>query len=112
MLRTITGNLEGAKNWPADPRILANTLRQLAPGLLKIGIDVRFHKSRDRDHKRLITITAGRPDAAIKEEAISSSAASDKPGSEHKEAHSHAGSNEHAGAIPPAAPDKATTGAP
>ena len=27
LLRAITGNLGGAKNWPADPRILANTLR-------------------------------------------------------------------------------------
>ena len=61
-LRAITGNLEGAKNWPADPRALANMLRQLAPSLLKIGIDVRFHKSRDRDRKRLITTTASRPD--------------------------------------------------
>ena len=41
-LRAITGNLEGAKNWPADPRILANTLRQLAPSLMKIGIDVQI----------------------------------------------------------------------
>ena len=39
--------------------------------LMKIGIDVRFHKSRDRDRKRLITITVSRrPDAATKEEAI------------------------------------------
>lgn len=61
MLRAITRSLDGAKNWPTDPRILANTLRQLAPSLLKIGIDVSFHKSRDRDRKRLITITASRP---------------------------------------------------
>src|ERR1700724_897303 len=45
MLRAITRSLDGAKNWPTDPRILANTLRQLAPSLLKIGIDVSFHKS-------------------------------------------------------------------
>ena len=80
LLRAITGNLEGAKNWPADPRILANTLRQLAPSLLKIGIDVRFHRARDRDRKRLITITASRPDAAINEEAISASTASAETG--------------------------------
>ena len=30
LLRAITGNLGGAKNWPADPRILANTLRNCA----------------------------------------------------------------------------------
>jgi hypothetical protein len=80
MLRAITGNLGVAKYWPADPRILANTLRQVAPSLLKIGIEVRFHKSRDRDRKRLIAITASGPvDAAIKDEAILSSAASEKP---------------------------------
>ena len=76
LLRATTGNLVGGKNWPADPRILANTLRQLASSLLKIGIEVRFHKSRDRDHKRLITITASLPDAGINEASVSASAAS------------------------------------
>ena len=77
-LLAITGNPVGAKNWPADPRILANTLRQLAPSLMKVGIDAKFHKSRDRDRKRLITITASTPETAIREEAISPSAASEK----------------------------------
>ena len=79
LLRAMTGNLAAAKNWPADPRILANILRQLAPSLIKIGIDVRFHKSRDRDHKRLITITASRPDGGINEAPVSASAASARP---------------------------------
>ena len=44
------------------------------------------HRSQDdRDRKRLITITASRPDTAIKEEAISASAASEKPASGHEE---------------------------
>jgi hypothetical protein len=90
-LRVISGNLGGAKNWPADPRILANTLRQLAPSLLKLGIDVRFRRARDRDRKRLITITASRPGATINEAAISASEASAKPASGYKEAPNHAG---------------------
>ena len=113
ILRAITGNLEGARNWPAEPRILANTLRQLAPSLMKIGIDVRFHKSRDRDRKRLITITASRrPDAAIKEEAISPSAASAKPASEHNESHNGAGGDDHASAIPSTTPNPPTMSEP
>jgi hypothetical protein len=87
MLRAVTGHLERAKNWPADPRILANTLRQLAPSLMKVGIDVRFHKSRDRDHKRLITITASLPDGGINEASVS---ASEKPASGQEEGHSDA----------------------
>ena len=113
ILRAMTGNLEGARNWPAEPRILANTLRQLAPSLMKIGIDVRFHKSRDRDRKRLITITASRrPDAAIKEEAISPSAASAKPASEHNESHNGAGGHDHASAIPSPTPSPPTMSEP
>ena len=61
LLRAITGTLGGSKNWPADPRTLANTLRQLAPSLLKVGVDVKFHRARDRDRKRLITITVKLP---------------------------------------------------
>ena len=113
ILRAITGNLEGARNWPAEPRILANTLRQLAPSLMKIGIDVRFHKSPDRDRKRLITITASRrPDAAIKEEAISPSAASTKPAPGHHESHNGAGGDQHATAISSTTPNQPTVSEP
>ena len=72
-------------------------LRQLAPSLLKIGIDVRFHKSRDRDRKRLITITASRPDE-IDAEAVSASAASEKPASGHEEGHNDVSSDDGTGA--------------
>ena len=72
---------------------------------IKMGIDVRFHKSRDRDRKRLIPITASRrPDAAIKEEAISPSAASAKPASGHNESHNGAGGHDDASAIPSTRP--------
>ena len=113
ILRAITGNLAGSMNWPAEPRILANTLRQLAPSLMKIGIDVRFHKSPDRDRKRLITIAASRrPDAAIKEEAISPSAASTKPAPGHYESHNGAGGDQHATAISSTAPNQPTISEP
>ena len=100
LLRAITGNLVGGKNWPADPRILANTLRQLAPSLLKIGIDVRFHKSRDRDRKRLITITASRPDAGINEAPLSASATSARPAPAKDESRNNVGSDDSANASP------------
>ena len=74
VLRAITGNLEGTKGWPSSAQILAKTLRELAPALLKVGIDVKFHWSHDRHHRRLITITAGTHDAASKEEPVSASA--------------------------------------
>ena len=115
MLRAVTGHLEGAKNWPADPRILANTLRQLAPSLLKIGIDVRFHKSRDHDRKRLITVTANRPGAGINEAPVSASAASappEKTESGQKEGHNDAGRDDHACAISSTAPSPPTMSKP
>jgi hypothetical protein len=101
LLRAITGNLGGAKNWPADPRILANTLRELAPSLQKIGVDVRFRRARDRDRKRLITITASCPDAAINEEAFSASAASEKPASGQEEGRNDAEHDDQASASEP-----------
>jgi hypothetical protein len=106
LLRAITGNLLGGKNWPADPRILANTLRQLEPSLLRIGIDVRFHKSRDRDHKRLITITASPPDAGINEASVSASASSARPAPGQDESRNHVGSVDSASAGLGAAPDQ------
>jgi ABC-type uncharacterized transport system substrate-binding protein len=113
ILRAVTGNLEGAKNWPADPRILANTLRQLAPSLMKIGIDVKFHKSRDHDRKRLITITASNYDAANKEDAILASAASatEKQPSEHREDHTDSSGDNQTSGIPNTPPDPPTTSA-
>ena len=99
-LRAITGNLGGAKNWPTDPRTLANTLRQQAPSLLKVGIEVRFHRARDRDRKRLITITASTPETAIKEEANSPSAASTIQAPGRLGLANDAGSDDHASAFP------------
>lgn len=107
ILRAITGNLEGAKNWPADPRILAIKLRQLAPALIKVGIDVRFDRAHDRGRKRLITIMASSPDTATKEDSNSASAASEQPAWGHKESHDDAGSDDDAGAI-----SRTTTGPP
>ena len=101
LLRAITGNLVGGKNWPTDPRILANTLRQLAPSLLKIGIEVIFHKSRDHDRKRLITITASRPDAGINDAPVSASAASEKPASGQEEGRNDADEDAQASPIEP-----------
>ena len=105
-LRAITGHLAGGKNWPADPRILANTLRQLAPSLMKVGIDVKFHKSRDRDRKRLITITASLPDAGINEASVSASASSARPAPGKDESRNHVGSVDSASAGLGAAPDQ------
>lgn len=110
ILQALTGHLEGAKNWPADPRILANRLRALAPSLMKTGIDVRFHKSRDHDRKRLITITTISPDAAIEEDALLASAASEKP-SGHKEAHTDAGGDNGASAITNTTPNQSPASA-
>jgi hypothetical protein len=105
-LRAITGHLAGGKNWPADPRILANTLRQLAPSLMKVGIDVKFHKSRDRDRKRLITITASLPDAGINEASVSASASPARPAPGKDESRNHVGSVDSASASLGAAPDQ------
>ena len=88
---------------------LADEVQGRQAALMKIGIDVRFHKSRDRDRKRLITITVSRrPDAATKEEAISPSAASAKPASGHNENHNGAGGDDHASAIPSTTPNPPT----
>ena len=64
LLRAISGHVEDAKNWPAEPRLLANRLRDLAPSLLKIGIAVTFHRSGDRNRTRLISISANGPVSA------------------------------------------------
>lgn len=109
VLRAITGHLEGAKNWPADPRILANKLRQLAPALMKVGIDVRFDRAHDRGRKRLITITASSPDTAAKEDAISASTASEQPAWGRKDGHNDSGSDD-ASAIAGTTTDPLTAG--
>jgi len=58
LLRARTKNISGANGWPAEPRILANRLRSLAPSLSKIGISVTFGRSKDdRNRTRLITIS-------------------------------------------------------
>ncbi len=75
----------------------ADEVRGRQAALMKIGIDVRFHRARDHDRIRLIAITASRrPDAAIKEEATSPSAASAKPASGHNENHNGVGGDDHA----------------
>ncbi len=56
MLRVLTGNLENAKSWPAEPRILSTRLRSLAPSLCKLGIMVTFDKI-GHDRKRVITLS-------------------------------------------------------
>jgi hypothetical protein len=68
---------------------------------MKIGIDVRFHRSRDRARTRLITISVNRPKAAGDDlspgtATIPASAASEKPISEHQEGHNDAGGEDHA----------------
>jgi hypothetical protein len=75
---------------------------------MKIGIDVRFHKSRDRDRKRLITITANSTDMATREDAISASTASEQPAWRHNEGHNDAGGDDDASAIPSTTTDPPT----
>jgi hypothetical protein len=43
--------------WPTDPGALGSELRRAAPSLLELGVRVEFSKSRDRDKRRIITIT-------------------------------------------------------
>ena len=62
---------------------------------------MRFHRARDRDRKRLITITASCPDAAINEEAFSASAASEKPASGQEEGRNDAEHDDQASASEP-----------
>jgi hypothetical protein len=63
ILRATTNNIEGAKGWPAAPRILAARLNGLASSLGKTGITVTF-KREGHDRKRVITLSssADRPD--------------------------------------------------
>lgn len=57
-LRAITGNVDATpQGWPADPARVATRLRQLAPSLNKVGIEVTFTKS-GHSRTRLITISA------------------------------------------------------
>lgn len=57
-LRAMTGILDVTpQGWPSDPSRLATRLRQLAPSLTKVGIEVDFTKS-GHNRTRLITITA------------------------------------------------------
>jgi hypothetical protein len=44
------------RGWPANGRILSNTLRRLAPNLRNCGIEVTFSRSPDRRRLRLITL--------------------------------------------------------
>jgi hypothetical protein len=73
-LRAMTGILDVTpQGWPSDPSRLATRLRQLAPSLTKVGIEVNFTKS---GHKRtrLITITARarEPEAPTSDEVLAS----------------------------------------
>ena len=101
VLRVISGNLEEAKNWPAEPRLLANRLRDLAPSLSKVGIAVTSHRSPDRDRRRLITISANHPgpagdDLSPETATIPASTASEEPVSGQKQGHNGAGGEDHA----------------
>ncbi len=56
-LRAITCNVESTHAWPSDPARLASRLRQLAPSLSKISVEVSFTRS-GHNRTRLITISA------------------------------------------------------
>jgi hypothetical protein len=70
-LRALTGNLDFTEAWPSDSARLAVRLRQLAPSLNKVGIEVDFTKS-GHNRTRLITITArtGGPEAPTSDEVL------------------------------------------
>ena len=75
-------------------------MRALAPSLSKIGIAVTSHRSRDRDRRRLITISANHPEAgddlSPETATISASTASEEPVSGQKEGDNGAGGEDHA----------------
>jgi hypothetical protein len=66
LLRAVTGTLEDVKGLPAEPRILSNRLRCLAPSLSKVGIMLTFDKV-GHDRKRVITLARNqdRPDPPV-----------------------------------------------
>jgi hypothetical protein len=70
-LRALTGNLDFTETWPSDSARLATRLRQLAPSLNKVGIEVSFIRS-GHNRTRLITITArtGGPEAPTSDEVL------------------------------------------
>jgi hypothetical protein len=61
ILRAVTGNLENANGWPAEPRILSARLRSLAPSLNKVDVTVTFDKV-GHNRTRIITISGRSPD--------------------------------------------------
>ena len=66
-LRALTGNLDTTpQGWPADPARLGTRLRELAPSLNKVGVEVNFTKD-GHSRTRLITVSArtGWPDEPI-----------------------------------------------
>jgi hypothetical protein len=69
-LRVLTGNVDSSKAWPPDSPRLATRLRQLAPSLNKLGVDVSFSRS-GHDRTRLITITTrtAKPDVQMSDKA-------------------------------------------
>lgn len=48
------------RNWPRIPNFFTNTLRRLAPNLRSVGIRVSFHRTTDRDRRRLVSIATVR----------------------------------------------------
>jgi hypothetical protein len=71
-LRALTGIIDFTpQGWPSDPPRLATRLRQLAPSLTKVGIEVDFTKS-GHNRTRLITITARarEPEASTSDEVL------------------------------------------
>ena len=71
-LRAMTGILDFTpQGWPSDPPRMATRLRQLAPSLTKVGIEVSFTKC-GHNRTRLITISARTrgPEAPTSDEVL------------------------------------------
>ncbi|MBA7480311.1 hypothetical protein ES707_15762 [subsurface metagenome] len=51
-----TAKLQGRKAWPQSTQNLGKQLRRLAPNLRRIGIDVNFSRTSDKNHARRIEI--------------------------------------------------------
>lgn len=54
-----------SENWsfPKTARQLSERMRRLAPNLLQVGVDVKFHKTPGDNSRRMISIK--KPEAAI-----------------------------------------------
>jgi hypothetical protein len=61
ILRALSGNTDNTSGWPAEPRLLAIRLREIAASLAKVGVGITFAKAPDRSRARLVTIAATAP---------------------------------------------------